>query len=379
MEAGSNSSHQPAEKAPPLVRVVAFPRPSYEELFITAALGEGQSVEAMFGRAAEALRESRAHVVSHEVFGISKQWPGAVDALTDAFGGLSWPVTWIEEGCENGGKAAGTQVWAVSGMPVEPVEVDGTIVGRIFEDEYAQYCRLGGLAPRDRACAPEEQTRAVFEEMDAALGSVGIEFRRVVRTWFFNEDILSWYREFNEVRDAFFRKKSLFDGLAPASTGMGGRNAAGAALMAGLLAVKPKGQHVHAAPVPSPLQRPALEYGSSFSRAVELAMPDHRRLLVSGTASIGPDGQTLHVGDVDAQIARTMDVVKAILDSRGMDWNHVCRAVAYFKRADDVDCFENYCARTGLQALPVVLAQGDICRDELLFEIEVDALLPCPP
>ena len=69
-----------------------------------------------------------------------------------------------------------------------------------------------------------------------------------------------------------------------------------------------------AAAVPSPLQCPALDYGSSFSRAVELVAGDHRRLFVSGTASISPEGHTLHVGDVDAQVARTMEVVEAMLE-----------------------------------------------------------------
>ena len=125
--------------------------------------------------------------------------------------------------------------------------------------------------------------------------------------------------------------------------------------------------------LPSPLQCPALQYGSSFSRAVEVAMPDMRRVFVSGTASIAPGGETVHVGDVLAQTARTCEVVEAILASRQLGWEHVTRATAYVRHAADAGVFEQYRDRAGLPPLPVVVAHNTICRDDLLFELEVDA------
>jgi enamine deaminase RidA (YjgF/YER057c/UK114 family) len=126
--------------------------------------------------------------------------------------------------------------------------------------------------------------------------------------------------------------------------------------------------------VQSPKQSDALEYGSSFSRAAEIAMPDHRRLLVSGTASIDSEGNSVNIGDVEAQVAFTMQVVGAILQSRGMDFSDVTRAIAYFKHAEDAPVFDKYCIDSKLLQLPLISAQGDICRDDLLFEIEVDAI-----
>jgi hypothetical protein len=46
--------------------------------------------------------------------------------------------------------------------------------------------------------------------------------------------------------------------------------------VSGLLAVKTKSKGVRAFEVRSPLQSAAVEYGSSFSRAVEIDLPDHR-------------------------------------------------------------------------------------------------------
>jgi hypothetical protein len=49
------------------------------------------------------------------------------------------------------------------------------------------------------------------------------------------------------------------------------------------------------------------------------------------------------------------------------------RATVYFKSVADHPLFAAWCAANGLEDLPVVSACGDICRDDLLFEIELDA------
>ena len=201
-----------------------------------------------------------------------------------------------------------------------------------------------------------------------------MDMANAVRLWFYNDDILSWYDEFNAVRDRFFAERGIFDRLLPASTGVGGRNPARAALVAGAMAIQAKEDYVTMQEVLSPRQDPATEYGSSFSRAVEIAKPDHRVVLVSGTASIGADGKTVHIEDVDAQIALAMEVVEAIIVSRGMSYSDITRAVLYFKHAKDAPAFDAYCENHGLPVMPLVIIHGDICRHNLLFEIELDAI-----
>lgn len=124
------------------------------------------------------------------------------------------------------------------------------------------------------------------------------------------------------------------------------------------------------------MQCPAKDYGSSFSRAVEVVTPGTRRLFISGTASIAPEGRTVHAGDAGAQVALTLDVVRAILESRGMGWNDVTRTVAYFKHVPDAPVFARLCAARGMPVLPAVVMNEDICREDLLFEIELDAIRP---
>lgn len=367
------------------IHTVTITQDLHEEFHLSANPLPGESWDALFARVAEALRDAGAQVVSQEVFGVpSPEALAALEAMSPVStrvervsGGaplLDWPVTWIEEEREDGVAVAGTQVWAVAGTPVSTVSIDGHPVGRAFESGSVRYCRLGGLAPVDNAVEPGAQARSVFERMDAGLAAADMTFNDTVRTWFYNKRILAWYAGFNEVRDVFFGKHRIFEGLVPASTGVGGANAARASLMAGLVAVPRAGGLVKAFPVASPLQCPAIDYGSSFSRAVEVDSPGLRRLYISGTASIAPEGHSVHVGDIDAQIALTMDVVHAILESRSMDWPDTSRAILYFKRPEDAPAFERYRAAQGIDPFPAVAVINDICRDDLLFEIELDAI-----
>jgi enamine deaminase RidA (YjgF/YER057c/UK114 family) len=354
------------------VQIAALRRGGCTDHFLTALPGPGDDFSSLSRRLASVLRGLGAGIVSMEIFGI----PGGHEPeLNDIFGGVAWPVTWVEEGCAHPDALSGIQVWAVTGPAVTPVMVGGRIVGTTFDADGLQYCRLGGLVPADLSQNRAVQTRAVFDLMVDGLAAAGMQFAQVLRTWFYNHDMLEWYDTFNDVRTSFFCENGVFDGLVPASTGIGGGNAAGAALTAGLLAVKPRsGSSVAPFAVPSPLQCPALDYGSSFSRGVEFEAGGFRRLYISGTASIEPGGLSVHIDDVDAQVALTMDVVLAILDSRGMTWDDVSRAIAYFKCGSEVSSFHRCCAERGIPPMPVLCTNTDICRDDLLFEIELDAL-----
>jgi enamine deaminase RidA (YjgF/YER057c/UK114 family) len=356
----------------PGMAIITLNRASCQEHFITSVSQGDESAESLFERVAAAIRERNAQIISQDVFGIPADGGTNIQALKDALGGVDAPVMWLENGRDR--SLCGLHVWAVSGTPVRSLELDGRIVGSVFEDDCGQYCRLGGLLPEDATRPRAGQAADILAQMDAVLRSNGMDFSCVLRTWFYNHDILDWYDHFNEVRNAFFCQKELFDRWLPASTGIGGRNAAGTALTGGLLAFRPTNPDIRAAAVPSPLQDSATEYGSSFSRAVELSLADHKRLYISGTASIDPAGETAHVGDPQAQVKLTMEVVCAILESRGMDWANVQRALAYFKHAEDAPILETYRVQNKLPRFPVVLVENDICRDELLFEIEVDAI-----
>lgn len=250
----------------------------------------------------------------------------------------------------------------------------GRVVASVYEDDAACYLLAAGVRPADLTAPRGAQATSVFEELEQILAEEGMTFAHVVRTWLYIDDVCDWYGEFNAARSAFFESRRVFETFLPASTGIGCANADGAALVAGAVAMLPKQAGVRAEIVESPLQAPAMAYKSSFSRAAEILTPDTRQLFVSGTASIEPDShEVAFVGDIVRQIDCTMTAVKAILDSRGYGWQDVTRGIVYLKKPEFRAAWQAWLAAQGLAAGFAAETVCDVCRDEWLFEIEVDA------
>ena len=210
--------------------------------------------------------------------------------------------------------------------------------------------------------------------LDGALNKVGMYIGNVARTWFYLNDLLNWYDDFNSVRNDYFTVKGVFERMIPASTGIGAGNLRCSSLLLSGYALKEKQNSINTEAIESPFQCPASDYKSSFSRAVEINHPDYRHLIVSGTASITPEGETANIGSIRKQVELTMKVVYGILQSREMTWKNVTRGIVYSKNNNDIKSFENFCSDNNIPKLPLSMIQADICRDELLFEIEVDAI-----
>ncbi|OGV68887.1 MAG: hypothetical protein A2283_24225 [Lentisphaerae bacterium RIFOXYA12_FULL_48_11] len=354
--------------------VVTLSRPNLVEYFITAFPVRGKSQFAMFESVANFIRETGAVVVTQDVFGPCKFHKPAMMAMESFSGPVNWPVAWMEGDGYVADSITSTQIYAISGTKVEPIILDGQPVGGVFEDNNARYCLLGDIRPLNIKAPRFDQAYETFERMEKALKLAGMDFSNVLRTWLYTSRILEWYGDLNKARDKFFEDNGVFKRLVPASTGIGVLNPSGSAVVSDVFAVQPKTADVEIKEISSPLQCAALDYRSSFSRAVELATPDNINLYISGTASIEPEGATAHVGNLEKQIALSMDVVYAILESRGMKWGDVSRVAAYFKDIKEAPLFHKYCNENNLPTMPVAVAHADICRDDLLFEIELDAI-----
>lgn len=339
--------------------------PSYQERCMAYPIGDESAPK-------QAVREENATVLNQFVFGgCAKDIPG--QAERDENDG---PANWLynDAGIKTKSNICSAQMVAVAGIETRPVIIDGHRLGSFYEDENASYCRLGGILPEDIKASRSEQALSVFMLMQKALKTCGMQFTDTVRTWLYLDKLLDWYDEFNAVRTGFFEKTGVFDKVVPASTGIGIANAEGCAISAGLIAVRPKNSEIKIHAVESPLQCPAHEYRSSFSRAVEVVFPTHRTLYVSGTASIDPDGKTIYEGDPARQIDRTMKVVDALLKSRGMGWEDAFRGIVYYTDLSYHGMFLDYCREYGVPKFPLAVSHSDVCRRELLFEIEVDAI-----
>ena len=119
---------------------------------------------------------------------------------------------------------------------------------------------------------------------------------------------------------------------------------------------------------------------SSFSRGMRIDLNGLVILLISGTASIDEQGNSVHVGDFPAQLRRTFDNITGLLASEGATWHDVVRTSCYLRDIErDYDVFNAgrtaFFKEQGLDPLPASTGiQATLCRPELLVEIEAIAM-----
>jgi len=119
---------------------------------------------------------------------------------------------------------------------------------------------------------------------------------------------------------------------------------------------------------------------SSFSRGMRIDLKGLVILLISGTASIDENGQTVHVGDFRAQCRRTFHNITGLLAAEGATWHDVVRTTFYLRDIDrDYREFNEertaFYQSQGLDPLPASTGiQAKLCRPELLVEGEAIAM-----
>ncbi len=123
-------------------------------------------------------------------------------------------------------------------------------------------------------------------------------------------------------------------------------------------------------------------YGSAFTRGLRVDLPGGiTHLLISGTASVGPNGETLYPGDFRAQLWRTYHNITRLLESEGATWQDIVRTTCYIRDIErDYKEFNSvrneFFTALGLDPFPASTGiQARICRSDLLVEIEAMAIL----
>jgi enamine deaminase RidA (YjgF/YER057c/UK114 family) len=144
-------------------------------------------------------------------------------------------------------------------------------------------------------------------------------------------------------------------------------------------------EDIRAMPLENPRQTPAFDYADcyspkspKFSRAMALSCGNYATIFVSGTASI-TDSETRHIGDAAAQTHETLDNIAALisednlsrhgLPGLGTSLDGLGLVRVYIKRPADYERTRAACEQR-LGELPTIYAVGDVCRPELLVEIE---------
>jgi enamine deaminase RidA (YjgF/YER057c/UK114 family) len=230
-------------------------------------------------------------------------------------------------------------------------------------------------------------TEIAYREIFAVLTRT--EHRHLIRIWNYLPEINretggdERYRQFNSARQLAFRKSGQATaGTVPAACALG--SPAGSPISIYFLAARQVPKMIE-----NPRQTSAYHYPPKFgrhspifSRACVLNEAAGTSLFVSGTASI-VGHETIHQGDVDAQTKETMANINALLDEA----NRVVglarysldglKFKVYVRRPSDLETIEDALSRFLRPSTPIVYLQADVCREDLLVEIEAAGESDC--
>lgn len=273
---------------------------------------------------------------------------------------------------------------------------DGQVVFGVVELAEAAFAgQIESETPLQRAT--EDAYRRIFALLDQ------LGYPHLWRVWNYLADIngeagaLERYRQFNVGRhQAFAASGRLTSGAVPAACALGSvGSAAGAASSLSIAFLAGRSAPL---PLENPRQVAAYDYPAdygprspTFARASLARLPGQELLFVSGTASILGHA-TVHLGDVVAQTRETVANIAAVVDeanrqstaSGAMPWqlgDLVYRA--YIRRAEDFRPVSDTLRQVLGAAVDVVCVQADVCRADLLVEVEAFAsrrtdLFPLP-
>jgi enamine deaminase RidA (YjgF/YER057c/UK114 family) len=347
------------------------------------------AARAAYDEIAQVLQDQDLTMVHERLFGSLKVKAEVMSARNASFRARGFPadgpLTYIQGTPPWGEGFAGVLIQAVSGDAVWTIEDEGKKVGTGWRRGDATFLilqNLQGLIPNGNGTnARPHQTRRLIQRAADLLEAQGGSYRDVLRTWFYLSDILAWYPEFNRARTDIYAKFGLLPGQdygslrLPASTGVRGEVPGGAVAAMDLMAVAgPAKSRPLVRQLSNPGQPEALSYGSAFSRGALIRQSDLAMIQVSGTAAIDEQGRSLYPGDVRGQIDCTFGKIAALIGQEGASLQDIAAACVFVKNPEDALVYQERAAAWGLEKLPAVVMVADICRKELLFEIDAEVV-----
>lgn len=247
-----------------------------------------------------------------------------------------------------------------------------------------------------------ESANSAFSILMDFFNHCGITMNHIVRQWNYigyilshssiNEHTMQHYQVFNEARYDYYSKYRNVAGY-PAATGVG-MDMKGVSL--DCLALSGS-KDLKVISISNPNQRNSYLYGQDvlvgepliqkhpdkhppqFERAILISSAEQSRLFISGTASI-IDQENVGKGDVIKQTEITIENIE-LLSSEDNLKRHLPELVripykysyirVYVKNRADIPKIKSICLSHFGNA-PVTFVKADICRDDLLVEIEAE-------
>ena len=283
-----------------------------------------------------------------------------------------------------GGSEAACEAWAADGNfsygqrdGVQYAHNGDILFGAIQLPEAGLDVTVEGKTPLQQVS--EAAYKAIFALTDA------LAFPHILRFWNYMADIngeshgLERYRQFNLGRqDGFLQSgRTVLSGV-PAASALGFE--AGPLTIYFLAGRGPKPIAIE-----NPRQVSAYHYpqhygprSPTFSRASVARIGDDEVLLLSGTASI-VGHRTLHAGDAVAQTRETLANIDAmiaeanrVVPAANFTRDDLCYKV-YVRHPEDLAVVRDELRRTLGASARMMFLRADICRDDLLMEIEASA------
>jgi chorismate lyase/3-hydroxybenzoate synthase len=214
------------------------------------------------------------------------------------------------------------------------------------------------------------------------------EHQHLIRVWNYLPEINreadgdERYRHFNSARQTAFRASGRPTAVSvPAASALG--SPAGSPISIYFLAARESPKMIE-----NPRQTSAYHYpkkfgihSPSFSRACVLSESGGTNLFVSGTASI-VGHETIHPGDVIAQTRETLANIDALLEEANRVVGtqryalDALKLKVYVRRPADLEAIRGALASRLRPSTSIVFLRADVCREELLVEIEATGESP---
>jgi len=259
---------------------------------------------------------------------------------------------------------------------------------------------VSGLRADTPRLGIREQADAIFSRLDEILRIEEMPISSIVRQWNYVEQILAitnrrqHYQEFNDSRSLFYNKTTFGNGY-PAATGVG---TSCAGVVIDVEALHPLQADVKVIPLNNDLQVPAHAYSPcvllgdddrktgkkttpKFERGKVVLYGDRGHVYISGTAAIRGEISMKDAG-IEEQTRMTLENIEHLISKENLaeagieDLTNVslCSLRIYLK---DEYFYKQakWIVEEQYAGLPAVYLKGDVCREELLVEIEGFATL----
>lgn len=366
----------------------------YNQSFLVASVANPEEpvplATQVYNDIADEIQRAGRAIVHERIFGSLSIEQAVMSARQTAFQARGipsdTPVTYVQGHPPWGEGLAGVLLRTVSQVEGPwTIEASGVPKGRKWRVGGVSFIILQNIQEDDPEASRPLQARRMIEQAEECLREASASYGDVVRTWFYLSRILDWYGEFNEARNARYTEMGLMPHrgigrlLLPASTGIRGETSLGSAGVLDLLAIiEPDGSKALVRQLTNVGQEDAFRYGSAFSRGALICGPDVSMIEVSGTAAIDEYGETVHSGDPRRQIVCTLEKIASLLEPEGARLEDIGSATVFVKHAEDLSLYHEVVKERGLE-IPSVAVVADVCRDDLLFEMDAVAVFRTSP